>query len=507
MDAIFQYIVESEYMPHGHCYFWEPYILWSHALSDGIIALAYMTIPLTLIYIFRRRKDFKFIWMMVLFAIFIFGCGITHVFDVVTIWNPVYRADSVARIITALASIGTAIVLVRITPNILSIPTAQQWIEVNEQLKAQLLELQAKDKTIEAFKEFEALTETLPQLVWTNDASGKVRFFNQRWYAYTGLPFMESIEQLFQQLLPPGQHSAVETRWKEALRSGNTFEQELYLKQAGGQYRWHLARAVPLHTSTQLWVCTLTDIDDQKAAQRELAEKNKELLRTNTDLDNFIYTASHDLRAPIANIEGIATQLSRRLNLKVDETEQELLNLLSYSAVKLKKTINDLSEIAKVQKESGESDEEIVFKEVLDDVKGDIQELISQSGVQISENFEAAAIHFQRKNLRSILYNLVTNAIKFRSPDRPGQVHIRTYTQDGWTILSVEDNGLGISPNYRQKLFQMFKRFHPHVEGTGIGLYIVKRIVENTGGKIEVDSEVDSGTTFRLYFPASLTSG
>jgi hypothetical protein len=104
---MFHLFSPSQFMPHGHCYYWEPYLLWSHALSDGIIALAYCAIPLTLFYIYLKRKqDFQYLWMAVLFAVFILGCGVTHVFDVITIWNPLYYADSVVRIITAAASVA-----------------------------------------------------------------------------------------------------------------------------------------------------------------------------------------------------------------------------------------------------------------------------------------------------------------------------------------------------------------------------------------------------------------
>src|SRR5690606_40346318 len=107
MLNFFKKLFEADFMPHGHCYFWETGILWSHAISDGIIALAYMTIPIALIYIFRKRRDdFKYIWVAAIFAVFIFGCGLTHVFDVINIWKPYYRADSVIRVVTAAASIG-----------------------------------------------------------------------------------------------------------------------------------------------------------------------------------------------------------------------------------------------------------------------------------------------------------------------------------------------------------------------------------------------------------------
>jgi PAS domain S-box-containing protein len=506
METVFQQVHKMEFMPHGHCYFWEPFILWSHAISDSIIALSYMTIPLTLIYIFRKRKDFKFIWIMVLFAVFIFGCGITHVFDVVTIWNPIYRLDSAARMVTALASIGTALVLVKITPAILSIPTAQQWIMVNEELNRQLLELQEKDKTIEAFQEFEALTETLPQLVLTYDDAGNAKFYNQRWYDFTGLSFETSIHSSLEKVLHPRFVHPVLDSWQHALENKHSFVMELCLKHKSGNHRWYLARAVPVRKQQKvsLWVCTLTDIHDQKSHQQELETKNQELMRINTDLDNFIYTASHDLKAPIANIEGISLQLTKRIGNKIDHTEKSLMDLLSISATKLKSTINDLTEIAKIQKSAEETREIVAFEEVLEDVKQDILPLLDKASTVITTQFDVPAIEFQKKNLRSIIYNLLSNAVKYRSEERPNLVHIHTYKLSDYTVLQVKDNGLGINNKQQEKLFQMFRRFHPHVEGTGIGLYIIKRIVENNGGKIEVNSIEEEGTTFDIYFKSSV---
>jgi signal transduction histidine kinase len=102
------------------------------------------------------------------------------------------------------------------------------------------------------------------------------------------------------------------------------------------------------------------------------------------------------------------------------------------------------------------------------------------------------------KNIKSILYNLITNAIKFRSPERNPVIKISTRETKEGVLLIVEDNGLGLTPEEKNKLFIMFKRLHDHVEGTGVGLYIVKRIVESTGGKIEVESEKGKSTTFKV---------
>ena len=130
----------------------------------------------------------------------------------------------------------------------------------------------------------------------------------------------------------------------------------------------------------------------------------------------------------------------------------------------------------------------------------DINGLVADTNASINTSFEVDAILYARKNLRSIMYNLVSNAVKYRSPDRTPEVQVNTYRQDGYVVLEVADNGLGIKPEQQHKLFSMFKRLHTHVEGTGIGLYIVKRIVENAGGHIKLESEVGKGATFKVYF-------
>jgi PAS domain S-box-containing protein len=232
----------------------------------------------------------------------------------------------------------------------------------------------------------------------------------------------------------------------------------------------------------------------------QLTEKNNLLMRTNIDLDNFIYTASHDLRAPIANLEGLITLLGKNLMDRLQANEKAHLEYVSKSVFKLKKTIDDLTDIARVQKDLDAQVEMLSFQAVFEEAYEDISSLATLSQAQIETRFEVAVVQFSSKNLKSIFYNLLSNAIKYHSSERQPKIQVHTYQADEYTILSIRDNGLGIPERSKDKLFKMFKRLHTHVEGTGIGLYIVKRVVENGGGKIEVESQEGHGSTFTIYF-------
>jgi signal transduction histidine kinase len=236
---------------------------------------------------------------------------------------------------------------------------------------------------------------------------------------------------------------------------------------------------------------------------QELKQKNRELKKINNDLDNFVYTASHDLKAPIANLESLISLVTERLEGKFDKEDQQIFSMINLSISKFNKTIKDLTEISKVQKEINDAVEPVSFREITEDIITEINSLWMESGVDITEDYKVTNIIYAKKNIRSILYNLISNALKYRSYDRPLKVHIKTFEEGDFYVYSISDNGLGLTPKQQTKLFSMFKRLHTHVEGSGIGLYIVKRIIENNGGKITVESELNKGTTFTVYIAKS----
>ncbi|GAB7530446.1 hypothetical protein PS3A_28570 [Pseudomonas sp. 3A(2025)] len=138
---MFEFLTDNRFMPHGHCYFWRPDLLWANVLSDSLITLSYISIPLALIYFIRKRKDMPFDWMFVAFGVFILACGATHVMEIITIWHPYYWIAAMLKVITASASVLTAIMLVRLIPVALKIPSPRQLAQVNDELRAAQAEL------------------------------------------------------------------------------------------------------------------------------------------------------------------------------------------------------------------------------------------------------------------------------------------------------------------------------------------------------------------------------
>jgi signal transduction histidine kinase len=245
--------------------------------------------------------------------------------------------------------------------------------------------------------------------------------------------------------------------------------------------------------------------EELQATNEELTAANQQLTRTNVDLDTFIYTASHDLKAPISNIESIALALRDTLPPEVqqDKLVAQLLALLNQTISRFQFTITQLTDISRLQLAHIGPAEPVVLARVVEDVRLDLAPAITEAQTQLTvEIAPELEVSFSPANLRSIIYNLLSNAIKYRAPDRPSRVRVRAEQTLTDVVLTVQDNGLGMSELQQRQLFGLFQRLHTHVEGSGVGLYISKRLIENAGGTISVQSQPAAGTTFTVTFPA-----
>jgi PAS domain S-box-containing protein len=345
------------------------------------------------------------------------------------------------------------------------------------------------------------------------DFSGKFTYANEGYQQLVGRSLVELQEMTLMEITHPEDLSQNLRLLTGLTQTGQWFEMEKRYQRPDGSLVWVLnsvslveqGEGNPRHIMA---VCQ--DITQKKQAEQaleqaveELAQANQLLSQINADLDSFVYSASHDLRSPIATMQGLFDLLGRRLGDKLEPKDQVLLGHLSDSMQKLNRTITDLTQIVKASKDTEQPAEAILLDDLLTEVKEDIAPLLASSQAEVITDWQVTSIRFPRKVLRSVLYNLLSNALKYRHPDRAASVILKTQAVESGVRLSVADNGLGLTQEQAGKLFKMFSRLHTHVEGTGIGLYTIKRQVENYGGSITVESTSGKGTNFFVFFPDS----
>lgn len=246
-------------------------------------------------------------------------------------------------------------------------------------------------------------------------------------------------------------------------------------------------------------------IESKKTDTERLVLENKRLLeelsglqQINREYKSIIYHASHDLKGPLNNIVSLVNQM-------IDTKDPEEIELLSKpvlkSISKFKTTLNEL--ILTKEKETMQEKNGIVnIKTVLNEVIESINSQIIDSGAVLTKSLQILHIRFPKKYLRSIFFNLISNAIKYRATDRIPTIHIETFQKENYVVFSVLDNGIGIPAQKMDKLFTKFGTLHEESyagESLGIGLFLIKKMVEEAGGKIEAESEWGKGAVFNVY--------
>lgn len=228
-------------------------------------------------------------------------------------------------------------------------------------------------------------------------------------------------------------------------------------------------------------------------------EMLNEYEKLNLNYETVLFALSHDLKGPVTNIKSLLG-LMRDVE-KNDEDEVEILiDSMDISVEKLLKCIGDLTETVEEKNRFADVSERVNIQNILEDVRIGLGNRFFISKAKIHTDFQVTELQFPRKNIRSILYNLLSNALKFSVPGGLPEIWIKTEIQGEYIILSVCDNGVGIEKNKQEMIFFPRIRLDKEIEGTGIGLYIVKRMVEDMGGKVEVESAPGEGADFRIYF-------
>ena len=515
-------LFRSDFLPHGVCYRWSPGVLWLHVVSDILIALAYYFIPFALIYIIRSRRDLVFPWMFWLFGVFILACGTTHLMSVWVIWNPVYRLDGLVKLITAAASVPTAILLIRLAPAVIALPSPEQLRVANRELEREVAErkaaeakvrelnallekrveertgelLTANDRLKQSEMRMHAILDSAPPLVYLKDLHGRYVFVN-RAFESTFQVSRDTVNgktdhDIF--ALPDAD------KYREADRLAVTKAAPVEVEEEAshnGEKRTYMSIKFPLFdTSGRPYaLCGLsTDITYRKAAQAALQKYNAEL-------EQFAFIAAHDLQEPLRTVKSYAQWLSSRYATSFDEEGREFLGYIVGGVDRMNRLVNDLRSYTEIANRRTTERRLCDLNQTLRMTLENMHASISESKAEITSE-DLPTVIANRGQMVQLLQNLLSNAIKYSGPDKP-KINVSVTRDDHDWHIRVRDNGIGIDPQYGTQIFGVFKRLHgQEVPGTGVGLAICKQIVEQHGGRIWVESEEGSGATFTFTLPA-----
>jgi signal transduction histidine kinase len=287
------------------------------------------------------------------------------------------------------------------------------------------------------------------------------------------------------------------------LRTKQAVKYETQIMAADGKENWLSVSMYPIYNEEKEFLglsMAFNNITELKNSELERIRITNDLIQRNKDLEQFTYIISHNLRAPVANILGLSVLIRNpNTNRKV---KGECLKGLETSVKRLDGVVSDLNQIIQVRRGIAEKKEKAKFSSMVYNITDSIKYLVEKENVKINTNFSLVDEIFTVKSyMYSIFYNLISNSIKYRKAEVAPVIEISSKQADKKTILSFRDNCLGIDMDlHKDKVFGLYKRFHMHVEGKGMGLYMVKTQVESLGGRIDIRSEVNKGTEIVLEF-------
>jgi PAS domain S-box-containing protein len=383
----------------------------------------------------------------------------------------------------------------------------------------------AEEALTESENRFRALAETLPQLVWETDEKGNSLYASRRWQEYSGIEPKGQAE--WQAVVHPDDIEANTKAWVDSLTTGHVYKNEVRLRSKTGEYRWHTVFGEPVFSDEHKiikWVGAFIDTHVQKGftdelerlvSERtmELEEKNLILEKMNSELKSFAYVSSHDLQEPLRKIQIFADRLGSTDGANLTEDGQLFLSKILDAATRMRKLINDLLSYSRLNN-TEQAREDTDLTQILNDIATEMKENL-QGKRAILKIHKLCTIKVVRFQFQQLFQNLISNSLKFTLPDRRPLIEVKCEMVNGTGIKDVKladkpycqitytDNGIGFEPEYSRKIFRVFQRLHANdkYEGTGIGLAIVKKIVESHHGVITAYGEPDKGARFDIYLP------
>lgn len=377
----------------------------------------------------------------------------------------------------------------------------------------------------ESERRFRSVADTAPVMIWLTDLDKKAIFLNKCWCDFTGIPMDQGLNHGWAKVVHPDDFPATVAAFTKAYETRTNYAKELRILGKDGRYHWIQDHAAPRYDTDGAFVGfigTSVDVDQQKNLNRilenkveertaDLLEANEQLIKTNHELEQFAYVSSHDLQEPLRKIQTFSEMLAGSVNL--NEKSATYLEKIKASALRMSTLIKDLLNYSRLSK----TDEKFVktdLNEVLQNIKTDFEILIMQKNASII-NTGLPVINAIPVQINQLFYNLVSNSLKFSETEPIIQISSLMLEEedqknvpglragDKYVHLIFEDNGIGFSQTHADQIFVIFQRLNDKQKysGTGIGLALCKKIVENHHGYISAKGELDKGARFDIYLP------
>lgn len=489
---------DSDWPPRWHCGKWTEFHGWLYIISDLLVWSAYFAIPLIIIRFISRKHDARFIRLYFLFAGFILACGATHFLDAATFWFPWYRLNALVRAITGIISWVTVFYLIKVLPVAFSLRSSRELEEEVEQRK------KAEDK-------FRNFLERAPDSIIVVNEAGIIQLVNAQTVKMFGYYREEMVGNRIELLMPrryEKMHPFRRFRFYDSPQSTQVAEGfELFaLRKDGQEFPVEMSLS-PMETDEGLMLtASIRDVSEKKqlekvirdtniTLERKVRQRTEELERKNKELEQFAYVASHDMQEPLRTTSSFVALLRKQYKGKLDENADKYLDYIVQSSDRMKVLIKDLLDYSRLGREKERR--QVDCNSIVEQVKADLNRVIRESKAEVKTGNLPLLDGFPTE-LKLLFQNLVSNSIKFHRPGVPPVVEVNSNQRNGVWEFSISDNGIGIEPQYLDRIFVIFQRLHNRTdyEGSGIGLAHCKKIVELHGGRIWVESEPGVGSTF-----------
>ena len=371
-----------------------------------------------------------------------------------------------------------------------------------KRLEQSLLDLQRTESQLEM------IDANVPEAIFTAGEAGLAEHLNSFFGKYTGRDLHTLIGAGWLDWIHPDDRDSLLLELSSRQKETEQFEIVIRLRRSDGMYRafkCHAMRKQFPDENTTTWFGVCSDIQNEKALAEALESRTQELVRLNESLERFAYAASHDLQEPLRTIGAMTELFLSRNRADLDSDSSEILASVVKGADRMKRLIRDIMELARTVNSVTENAVDVDMRAIAESAIANLRQAINESGSSIDVD-ALPTIRANESAMLRLFQNLIANAIKYRSERHP-EVHISAVLRNDEYVFSIRDNGIGIDPQYRDKIFEPFRRLHGHsqYEGSGLGLATCRRIIRALNGRIWVESNPGEGSTFFFTIPKRIS--